>query len=181
MEQQYINNMSGTAFSINTFLAGSLVVLVKLLMGVLIAAAIVGVIMWIKDTFFKNNNINTKILKQINDEPILTSIAGVTAAVLGGSIVFILLDNFLRASRGYGIRYSMGTFSSTLVVAGLLGFIIKVLSLILVAALILAVVTYIKKQYDQGVFSTQKTANNEVNDKEDTHALVLINEDNIQV
>jgi len=194
--------MNGNAFSIDIFLSGILVLLVKLLLGVLVIAVIVGVIMWMKNAFFKNTNINMQILKPINDDPILKTIVSITAAVLGIIVVIALMQGFLNPSTGYngnmgynigmsgGIGYSMGTSSGigygmgglnpTLGVAGLLALLIKVLSFVLVVSLILAVVAYLKKQYDAGIFNAQKVVNSEVNTNANTNSPILIIEDNKQ-
>jgi hypothetical protein len=200
MGEHYASNMSGSAFSIDVFLSGILILLVKLLLGVLVIAVIVGVVMWIKNAFFKNMSINTQILKPIHDDPILRTIAGITAAVLGIIIILALLHGFLMPSMGYGMGYSMngnmgygmgysmnggmgygmGGLNPILSVAGLLGLLIKVLSFVLVVSLILAVVAYLKKQYDQGVFSSPRTASNAVKSSESINVPILINEDNTE-
>ncbi|WP_070000007.1 hypothetical protein [Cellulosilyticum sp. I15G10I2] len=197
MGEHYVNNMGGTAFSIDLFLSGLLVLLVKLLLGVLVIAVIIGVIMWIKETFFKNTSIrsiNTNVLKSVNDDPILKAVAGITVAILGTVIVFALLQYFLNPSMRYGagynmginsgmgysvgingsMGYGMGSLNPMLGVAALLPLLIQILSFVLVVALILAVVAYLKKQYDAGIFNSQRSVNNEVN----TSSPILISEDN---
>jgi len=196
MGEHQASNMGGSAFSIDLFLSGILVLLVKLLLGVLVIAVIVGVIMWMKNTFFKDININTQILKSVNDDPILKTIVGISAAVLGIIIVLALMHSFFGPNMGYsagmngsmgynvgisgGMGYGMGGLNPTLGVAGLLALLIKVLSFVLVVALILAVVAYIKKQYDAGVFNLQRTISTEVNNKEPINTTIVINEDNTQ-
>ncbi len=176
MGGHYAGNIGGSAFSIDALLAGVLVLLVKLLLGVLVIAVIVGVIMWLKETFFKNTNINTNVLKSVNDDPILKTVVGITAAIIGIVVVFTLLQNFLNPSMrygftGYGVSingsmgYGMGISNPTLAVTGLLTLLIQVLSFVLVVALILGVIAYLKKQFDAGIFNYQRVVSNEVSHK----------------
>lgn len=171
-----MGSMGGTGYgySLDTFLGGLLILLVKLLMVVLVIAVIVGVGVWIKNTFFKNTTVNTQFIQTINKDPILKTISVVTLAILGIILIFALLGSFTNPGMGYGIGghgmggYGYGGFSAALSIGGLLNLLIKVLSFVLVISLILALFAYIKKQYDQGVFNfgstnTQNTQGGTVN------------------
>lgn len=151
-----MNNM-GYGASIDTFLGGLLILLVKLLMIVLVIAVIIGVGVWVKNTFFKNASTN-QLMKSINNDPILKTVLVITVAVIGVVLLLAILGSFTGTSLGSGLHGGMiGGFSSTLSIAGLLNLLIKALSFVLVVSLILALVAYIKKQADQGAFNFMKS------------------------
>lgn len=160
-----MGNMGGAGYgySIDTFLGGLLLLLVKLLMVALVIAVIIGVGVWIKNTFFKNTAAtNTQFLQYINKDPVLKTVSVITLAVLGIILIFAILGSFTNPGMGYGMGgyHAMGGyggFNAALSIRGLLDLLIKVLSFVLVLSLILALAAYIKKQYEQGVFNIAKT------------------------
>ncbi|KNY28067.1 hypothetical protein [Pseudobacteroides cellulosolvens] len=156
-----MNNMGGYGTSIDTFVGGLLILLVKLLMVILVIAVIIGVGVWIKNAFFKNANTN-KLIQVINNDPILKTVLVITIAVIGVIFLLALLGSFTGSSLILGSGMSehggmIGGYSSVLSIAGLLYLLIKALSFVLVVSLILALVAYIKKQADQGAFKFMKS------------------------
>jgi len=156
-----MGSMGSYGTSIDTFLGGLLILLVKLLMVVLVIAVIIGIGIWIKNTFFKNANTG-QFLQTINNDPILKTVSVITIAVIGVILLLALLGSLTGSGFGMGGGIGghggmAGGFSATLSIAGLLSLLIKVLSFVLVVSLILALAAYIKKQYDQGAFNFMKT------------------------
>ena len=153
----HMGNMSGYGYSsLDSILGGLLILLVKLLMVVLVIAVVVGVVMWIKNAFFKNTN--SQFMQTVNNDPILKTIAVVTLSIIGIVLLFGLLGSFTNSGMGYGgyMNGSMGGFNTTYSISGLLTLLIKVLSFVLVISLILALAAYLKKQYDAGAFNFAK-------------------------
>jgi len=142
----------GYGYTLNGLISGLLVLLVKILMVLLVAAVIVGVFIWLKNNFFKNTNFN--IMQSIKKDPLLKTISVVTLAIIGIVLVSALLGSFNQT--GMGVSGHAGNFSfgfgynSMYSITGLLMILVKVLMFILVVSLILAAVTYLKNQYDQG-------------------------------
>ncbi|MCX8131820.1 MAG: hypothetical protein N3I35_17205 [Clostridia bacterium] len=158
----HMGGMAGTGYgySIDTLLGGFLMLLIKLLLAVLIIAVVVGIVMWIKNIFLKDSTGGTQFFQSIKNDPVLKTISIITIAVLGIILLFALLGSF----GGVGVRYGMeshvgryGGFSPVFSVAGLLSLLIRVLTFILVISLILALLGYLKKQYDAGTFNFMKT------------------------
>ncbi|MCX7746545.1 MAG: hypothetical protein N2645_06610 [Clostridia bacterium] len=170
-----MSGMGGYGTSLDTFLGGLLILLVKLFMVVLVIAVIIGIGVWIKNTFqdawrgmqqsettsFKNAKPN-QLFQTISSDPILKTVSVITIAVIGVILLLSLLGSFTGLSLGLGGSMGghggmIGGFSAALSIAGLLTLLIKVLSFVLVISLILALAAYIKKQADQGAFNFTKT------------------------
>ena len=156
-----MGTMGGYGGSLDTFLGGILILLVKLLLVVLVIAVIIGAGMWIKNTFFKNAS-TSQLIKSVKNDPILKTVSVITISVIG--IIFILAllgslngPSFSMGGAMEGHGSMMGGFSPVLSIGSLLNLLIKVLSFILVISLILALVAYIKKQYDQGALNFEKS------------------------
>ena len=156
----HMGGMGGYGYggSLDTFLGGLLILLVKLLLVVLVIAVVVGIAAWIWNTFFKNTNL--QFVQAIKNDPVLKTISTVTLAIIGIVLLFALLGSLTGAGagvssgiHGYG---AMGGFNPALSIAGLLNLLIKVLSFVLVISLILALLAFLKKQYDAGVFNFMK-------------------------
>lgn len=152
MDMGSMGSGGGYGYTLNGLISGLLVLLVKILMVLLVAAVIVGVFVWIKNNFFKNTKLN--IMQSIKNDPILKTISVVTLVIIGIVLVFALLGSFNQT--GMGVSGHAGNFSfgfgynSMYSIAGLLMILVKVLMFILIVSLILAAVTYLKNQYDQG-------------------------------
>lgn len=154
-----MGNMGGSSgFTLSGLISGLLVLLVKILMVLLVAAVIIGIIVWLRNNFFKNTNFN--IMKSIKNDPILKTISVVTIAIIGIILLFALMGSFSQNSMGYGghsgnFGFDFG-YNPMYGIAGLLTILVKILMFILVVSLILAAVTYLKNQFDQGnLFGTK--------------------------
>lgn len=160
MDMGSMSSGGGYGYTISGLISGLLVLLVKILMILLVAAVIVGVIVWVKNNFFKNAS-TSNIMQSIKNDPILKTISVVTLAIIGILLVFALLGSFNQT--GMGISGNTGNFgfgfghNSMYSIAGLLTILVKVLMFILIVSLILAAVTYLKNQYDQGNLSFMNT------------------------
>lgn len=147
---EHMGNMGVAGYgSLGGTLSGLLVLLVKLLMVVLVIAIIVGIVIWIKNTFFKNTN--SKFMQSINNDPILKTVVYISLGIIGLVIVFALLGSLNNPGFGYGgmMTGAAASFSIT----GIMSLLVKVLLFVLVISLILALVAYVKKQYDAGAFN----------------------------
>ncbi|MGE5404910.1 MAG: hypothetical protein ACM3PP_08215 [Candidatus Saccharibacteria bacterium] len=123
-----------------------LVFLTKILMVVLVLAVIVGIVIWIKNTFFIGNS---QFMQSINNDPVMKTISVITIAILGIVLISALFSGL--AQPGFGAGFGMGFgFNPAFSLAGLLMLLVKVLVFILVVSLILAGAAYLKNQYDSG-------------------------------
>ncbi len=161
------SNMSsggGYGYTISGLISGLLVILVKILMILLVAAVIVGIIVWVKNNFFKDAK-SSNIMQSIKNDPILKTISVVTLAIIGIVLLFALLGSFNQTGMGFSghagnFGFGFG-YNSMYSITGLLTILVKVLMFILIVSLILAAVSYLKKQYDQGnlnLFSNKNQA-----------------------
>lgn len=157
-----MDNMGGSGYSsLSVSLGGLLVLLVKLLLVVLVIAVVVGVVIWIKNSFFKNSS--SKFIQSISNDPILKTVSLVILGIIGLVILMAVLGSFTNTGMGYG--YNGGSMyggaaglATSLNIAGIMSLLIKVLSFVLVISLILALAAYIKKQFDTGAFKINSTA-----------------------
>jgi cytochrome b subunit of formate dehydrogenase len=79
------------------FLSGLLVLLVKFLIIVLVVSIIIGVLLWLKNNFF----LNVDISKQMNQNPMVKTIVGIIAAIIG-LVLLIWVFNYLTGNNtGY--------------------------------------------------------------------------------
>ena len=163
MGGEHMGNMGtagGYGFSFGGLIGALLILLVKLLLVVLVIAVAVSIFVWIKNNFIQNGN--SKFMQSFNKDPMLKTISVVTLAIIGIVLLFALFSSFGQSGMGYGGNmggYGFG-FSPTNSIAGLLTLLEKVLMFVLVVSLILAVVAYLKKQYDAGnlnLFGTGKS------------------------
>ena len=152
-----MGTMNGSIYSFDGFLAGLLVLLVKLLMVALVVAIIIGIIIWIKNNFF--NNTNSQIMQTIKNDPIIKTVLAITGAVLVIILVLSLIAGLTNQGMGFGIENGsmMGNYNSTINIYGILSLFIKLLSFIFIISLMLAILVFIKKQYDAGLFNISKT------------------------
>lgn len=139
-------SQSGISYSpYNGFLTGLLVLLIKFLFLILIISIIIGVVLWIKNNFFKNMNIT----QLINQSPATKSIAGIIVAIL---ILFLLMF-LLSFLTGRSYNYSMGNMSGTYSVGtsfgltGIIIFLFKALTFFFAITLIISLVAYMIKQF----------------------------------
>ncbi|MCX7921781.1 MAG: hypothetical protein N3B21_07195 [Clostridia bacterium] len=136
-----MNHMGGMGFS----LASLLVLLINILMVVLVIALVVGAFIWVRNTFFKNAN--SQIMQSINKDPVLKTIVTVTAAIIGIIFIFALLSSFSLPGMGFGFGFGFNPLHS---IAVLLMLITRILTVVLILSLIMAIVSYLKNQYDKG-------------------------------
>lgn len=155
-------------YSFTGLISGILTLLVKLLMLVLVIVVILGIAAWIKETMFKNSNL--QILKSINSDPVLKSVTVVTLSILGLVLICAILNSFLQPglnlnfyARGYtgGMYYG---YNPAFGIAGLLAVLIRILTFILIISLILAVFVYLKKQYESGNLNFLQNNSDQNND-----------------
>lgn len=146
---------AGGNISFGGLIGGLLVLLVKLLLVVLVIAVVVGIFVWIKNNFFQNKN--SQFMQSISKDPILKTISVVTLVIIGIVLLFALFNNFGQSGMVYGGYMGSNSFSfgfnPTYSIAGLLTLLAKVLMFVLVVSLILALVAYLKKQYDAGTLN----------------------------
>lgn len=160
MEHMGTNTGTMTSYTLDGFLAGLLMLLVKLLMVALVLAVIIGIVMWIKNNFFKNTD--SQFLQTIKNDPIIKTVTAITIAILGIILVMSLIGSFNgQGMMGYGYSSGamMGGYYGAFSMYGLLSLLIKILSFVLVISLILALLAYLKKQYEVGYFNSLKSGN----------------------
>lgn len=164
------SNMLNSGTSIDVFLSSLFVLLIKFLMIVLVVAIVIGVVMWIKNNFFKDINITQKM----NQDPMTKKAVGITVIVIGALLVLWVFNNLINPGMGYtstgmgynstGMGYMNGTSGYGLNVSlgftSVLSLLIKVLSYVFVISLILGLVAYLKKMYEAGSFNFMKTTIN---------------------
>jgi len=163
--------MGNTSF--DSLLTGIMILLIKFLIIVLVIALVIGIFAWIKNNFFKDIN----IMQYINQNPMLKSISGITAAIFGLLILLYVFNYFINPGMGYGYGtdmmngYSSNGFSGTLGVTGVVTFLVKILSYVFVISLIISLVAYFKKQIGTGdfhIFSTTTPVSKDTTSKDAT-------------
>ncbi|MDF2522960.1 MAG: hypothetical protein K0R31_601 [Clostridiales bacterium] len=148
---EHMGNMgyaSGYGFSLGGLIVGLLALLVKILMVVLVAAVVIGAFAWVKNNFLQNNN--SQWMQSINKDPVLKTISVVTLAIIGIVFLCALFSSFGQTGIGFGGYLGGYGFNPIYSMAGILVLLVRVLMFVLIVSLILAVVTYLKKQYDSG-------------------------------
>lgn len=147
-----MGTMGNSGYSIDGLLGGLLGLLINLMLVALVVAAIVAIVLWIKKSFF--NNANTKAMQVFND-PLIKTVAVVVGGVFGLVLLFGLFGNYLNIGTGSGMHgYAATGFNTSLSFYGLLNLMIKILAVVLVVSVILALVAYLKKQYEAGAFNS---------------------------
>lgn len=149
--------MNGSYYSFDGFLAGLLVLLIKLLMVALVIAVIVGIFIWLRNNLFSNTN--SQFVQTLKNDPIVKTALAVTGVVLLIMLVMGLIAGLANPGIGSGFEtgYMMGNYNSTTIgIYGVLSLFVKLLSFIFVIALILALLAFVKKQYDAGLFNLSK-------------------------
>lgn len=123
-----------------------LFLITKLLIIILAIVVIAGVITWIRDNFIKNNN--SKLMKDINNDPVLKSVAVITCSIIGLVIFFSILNSLIHP--GTSLDLATAVYSPTLGMSGVLMILIRVLMCIFIVSLVLAAIVYFKNQYESG-------------------------------
>lgn len=180
MGDMYSSNMLGNGSSINVFLASLLVLLVKFLLIVLVIALVIGVVLWIKNNFFKDVKIN--LSQSNNQDPMLKKMIGIAVIVVGFILVLCVLNNVINPGMGYsssgmgnmyGYNMMAGTsangLNATLGFTAVLSLLIRVLSYVFIISLIMGLVAYLKKLYEAGAFNFMKATINPLNTPETTN------------
>ncbi|MBB6215471.1 putative membrane protein [Anaerosolibacter carboniphilus] len=171
----------GYGYSIGGLLGGLIFFLIKLFMIVLVLAILGSIFVWFRNNFFANRD--SKFIQSINNDPLLKMIAIVTALTFGLVLIFALLNNFGVSGVGFmgNVRYQGGhAFSAGNSITGLLTLLMHVLSFVLVISLIMALIAYLKNQYEQGNLNIFKTNNTQENKMITTGADVQKDENNIR-
>ncbi|HYH02148.1 MAG TPA: hypothetical protein VEC37_03530 [Bacillota bacterium] len=165
MHQGYTGGNYG--FSIGNFIGGLLIFFFKLLVLALIVALIAGVFVWIKNSFFKDGapQFKNQTIQTLTNDPILKAVSLTLLAIVGLVLVFALFDGF----NGYGGNmmqngvYGGFTFNlapgASLSIISLLLFLTKLLMWILVIALVMAAIVFVKNQYESGNLNFLKPKN----------------------
>lgn len=154
MEDMGSQNMMGYNSSFDGLLSGLFVLLIRFLIIALIVILLIGMFMWIKNNFFKGVNLSN----YMNQNPIIKSILGITAAIFGLFILFYLFNYFVNPGMGYSYNLNImngntsGGFNGTLAITGIITFLIKVLMYVFVITLIISLAAYFKKQFESGNF-----------------------------
>jgi len=164
-----ISMNTGYGYSLGGLISGLLILLVKILMVLLIVAVLVGVFVWIRNNFFKNANSN--FMQSIKNDPLLKTISVVTLAIIGIILVFALLGSFNQTGMGFSgntsnFSFAMG-YNPISSIAGLLTILVKVFMFVLTVSLILAAISYLKTQYDQGNLNIWGTNKNQATSSSD--------------
>lgn len=147
--------MTGSSTTLDGFLSGILVLLVKFLLIILVLSLIVCIIMWIKNSFFKNVNFNFS--QYASQNPIIKTILSIAGVFVG--LIFILYLFNLVSVQNSGFGYSLGamsgnssmmggTFNSSLGLTGVITFLIEVLSVVFIVSLIVGLAAFLKKQFE---------------------------------
>lgn len=123
-----------------------LFLITKLLIIILAIVVIAGVITWIRDNFIKNNN--SKLMKDINNDPVLKSVAVITCSIIGLVIFFSILNSLIHPGTSFDLATAV--YSPTLGMSGVLMILIRVLMCIFIVSLVLAAIVYFKNQYESG-------------------------------
>lgn len=144
----------GASYSLGGTFSTLLLLLTKLLIIVLAVLVILGVIAWVRDNFLKNKE--SKLMQNVNEDPILKAVVVITASVIGLVLVFTLLSSLFNTGGMY--------YNHILNMTSIIMILIKLLMFILVISLVLAGVMYFKNQYENGnlnlnLFSTNNTTN----------------------
>ena len=151
-------NMSGYSYSGNGvgLIGGLIIVLIKLFMIILVLALLGAIFMWFKNNFFKNSDIN--FLQSFKNDPILRFMSIVTALTFILIFILALFNSFSVLGKGTGNSYMTLNLMNS--IAGLLTMLMQILSFVLVISLIMAIITFIKHQYEQGNLNVFKVNNN---------------------
>lgn len=158
-------------FSLGNFIGALLIFFFKLLVLALVVALVVGVFVWIKNSFFKNGAPQSKnqTIQAITSDPILKAVALTLLAVVGLVLVFALFDGF----NGYGGAMMPNSYTglpfifgpgASLSLISLLLFLTKLLMWTLVIALLMASIVFVKNQYQSGNLNFLKPQNQNQNE-----------------
>lgn len=155
----------GNSYSLGGTFSTLLLLLTKLLIIVLAVLVVLGVIAWIRDNFLKNKD--SKLMQNVNEDPILKAVVVITASVIGLVLVFTLLSSLFNTGGMY--------YNHILNMTGIIMILIKLLMFILVISLVLAGIMYFKNQYENGnltlnLFTTNNTTNS--SNKENNNKII---------
>ena len=150
--------MNGS-YSFDGFLAGLLVLLIKLLMIALVIAVIVGIFIWLRNNLFSNSD--SQFVQTLKNDPIVKTALFVTTAFLLIILVLSMIAGLTNPGTGWGFgtEYMMGAYDSTTIgIYEVLSLFVKLLSFIFILSLIFALLAFVKKQYDAGLFDISKAS-----------------------
>lgn len=136
-------------------IGGLILVLIKLFMIILVLALLGAIFVWFKNNFFKNSDMS--IMQSINKDPILRVITFITALTFILIFILALFNSFSAFGRGTGGGYM--AFNPMNSMSGLLTMLMQILSFVVIISLIMAVITFIKQQYEQGNLDMFKVSN----------------------
>lgn len=140
----------GNTYSFNSLIGWLLLMLIRILYVVLIGAVLIGAFIWVRNTFFRDNN--SAIARAINKDPILKIVVLSIAGIIGLYIIMGLLGSF--SPMGFAGNHA---FNPALGISWLLIMLIRVLSYVLIISLLIALAIYIRTQYDKGYFKSFMT------------------------
>jgi len=170
-------NMGPYNYSFSSTLGMLLLLLTKFLTIVLAIVFVLGIAAWIKELFIKNQN--SKLFKDLNSDPIIKNVTVITGAILGLVLVFALISSLFQPSfggnmnmGGYNMGFSFG-FNPMASIVGILSILIRILTFVLVVSLILAVLIYLKDQYESGKLDFLTSKKNE-----NTSNIIIDSKDN---
>lgn len=142
------NMMGGYNYSFGGLLSSVLMLLVNLFMILLVVVVILGIIAWVRETFFKGGTI--QLPKALGNDPLIKSVTVITLAILGLVLIAALFNGMMNpgyGGRGGNLFYG---FNPVLSIVGVLSLLIRLLTFVLIISLILAVIIYLKNQYESG-------------------------------
>ncbi|MNN31964.1 hypothetical protein D3C81_1456710 [compost metagenome] len=120
-------------------LSGLLLTVTELLFVALILSLVVGLAVWLKNTYFKESYNKGKQI--ISNDPMLKMIFVLASTLVGVIVVLYLLGILMNG----GLNPNHTGWVSTWTVSGILTFFVKVLTILFVGALIGFLFTYVKQ------------------------------------
>ncbi|WP_054939797.1 hypothetical protein [Paenibacillus ihuae] len=120
-------------------LSGLLSTVTELLFVVLILSLVVGLAVWLKNTYFKESYNKGKQI--ISNDPMLKMIFVLASTLVGVIVILYLLGILMNG----GVNSNQIGFVSAWSVSGILTFFVKILTILFVGALIGFLFTYVKQ------------------------------------
>lgn len=157
MEDMGSSDMLGnTAASLNNFISGLMVLLIKILIIALIVLILCGVFLWLKKNYFNHINLS----QQLDKNPMLKSILTIFGVVVGLYFLLYVYNYLVNPTPGYqnsliatnNTEHVTGGFNGTLGITGVFTFLINVLIYVFVISLIISLLVFLKKQLEEGGF-----------------------------
>ncbi|MDS1029275.1 hypothetical protein RDV78_01990 [Bacillota bacterium LX-D] len=141
--------MGGYGYSLGSLLTGLLALLIKFFMLILVVALVAGLVIWIKNNFFKDNK--QQIINYINADPILKIVTVIGISVIGIVVILMLVNSFMQPLTGYNMNMhtNMGMgYTTAFSFSSIFILLINILSIVLIISLIFALIAYVKRYID---------------------------------